>query len=1415
MDPVVTKTPVGRARLKLFVATFTIFLMLFGQAPTAFAAPSISWGQTIEIDEQDDAVQIFAGLSSISGGNRYDGKYIEFSVTGAAATDVLGVATTETPSSVDGVVSIAGTSVYLGDGSSALPVGSIDSTRNGSAGNPLRINFVSAFSNAGFEEGIAGWTKIESQVRLGFTSITANGATHTVPSRPRWFSKCTYDGNDSVYTSPSDFSTVPTGANSTVTSSTDDKSEGSKSLRLRMSATTNRSGGWYVHGPAVVSSPFQAASGDSISFDWRAVGGGDHASVFGYIRNRDTGATTIVLDKWTSEPYGGSQSTSWATKPQTIPATGSYEFVFIAGAHNADCGSQGDAILYIDNVVVQGSRVDDSVATKIANLVTYRNSSDAPPNSRTITLTAIANDDSDGSETATIDITAVNDAPSIDGDADTSAIAKTLVETEESSEANPLASVTGTLSGFDPDGDSPTFTFGISGGSVSGNTVTKVGDYGTLTVNSSTGAYEYVPNMGAIKPLDDEDDVGVPDDPVDSFALTVSDGALTGSGALNVTIDGFTDTEPSAPTVIAVIPGDGHLSVLFDPPESIGGNAITDYEYSTDGTNYRSLGTVPNGSFAVTALSLDGSTSPQNGTSYPISIRADNGELSPVSNSISGTPVSTRAINQPTIQSFDTSRPLTAVNEDFEISGFSSTNSILVTIGLVNQAEDTAFALPNFADSGVTIGSGYSPYSGTAVSDLAFTGSQTAVNAALAGLQLKTGTVRRDFIVNVSASVVSGSVVQSGVTQSFYEYVPSAKITWDAARTAAATRTYGGVQGYLVTITSSAENTFVKDRIEVGGVPATNVWIGASDADEEGVWRWVTGPEGVNGGTVFWRSGTGTVTYDSWAGSEPNNSGGNEHAAVTNWGTANGTWNDLRGTNSNSVKGYVVEYSEWGGQLFDRGTVVASSPSVSMGGPVLTATARTLGASLSWTTPTRSGETVSSYAVTSSPSVDGVSSCTGTTTSCVVSGLTAGVEYSFTVTATWSDSETSASNVASVRALAVSTGGTSSGGGGTTASPTLPVVPPVAPRVLPRIPVPLPTVAGPVLRGNVPPPPPAIPTARVGGRLTPTQTQITSPTGFSLRAGVLNLGLQVQEDQGLVRQNNAGGTEIEVRKGSTAEVSGTGSLPRSTVQVFLPLQGANAKEIARIPVDEAGTFSGDAVFATRVNERPLPIGKQVLQVVSLDQDGQQSVVEMTVNIAQSAPAPEPDRTVGQRPELSPGQFLATNAGEPEVVTVIPVPENRQARVEGDGWQMAVDIPSAGGSVAPSDEGGALLQLVRDEAAVVSGSGFMPGTRADVWLFSEPTLLGTVDIDENGQFTVGVNIDANVVAVGEHTLQLQGVGEDGYVRAANLGVVVNDTVTEVTTEEAVGGFLWWLWLVVALVAVLLVIVLLRFRRKSEA
>jgi hypothetical protein len=227
----------------------------------------------------------------------------------------------------------------------------------------------------------------------------------------------------------------------------------------------------------------------------------------------------------------------------------------------------------------------------------------------------------------------------------------------------------------------------------------------------------------------------------------------------------------------------------------------------------------------------------------------------------------------------------------------------------------------------------------------------------------------------------------------------------------------------------------------------------------------------------------------------------------------------------------------------------------------------------------------------------------------------------------------------------------------------------------------------------------------------------------------------------------------------------------------------------------------------------LPIGRQTLQIVTLDERGRQNVVEMAVNIVQPAPAPEINRENGQAPKLSPGQSLATNAGVPELVDLRVIPNEKQTIIEGDGWTMGITLDSSGSSVSETEDGNGLLELIRDDTATVSGSGFMPGTRADVWLFSEPSILGTVEIDENGEFSGTVSVDGDVIAVGNHTLQIQGVGEDGYVRAANLGVLVKDTQSNFWNEVTDSGLVWWLLAVLAIVT-LAILGYLRVRRNNQ-
>jgi hypothetical protein len=147
-------------------------------------------------------------------------------------------------------------------------------------------------------------------------------------------------------------------------------------------------------------------------------------------------------------------------------------------------------------------------------------------------------------------------------------------------------------------------------------------------------------------------------------------------------------------------------------------------------------------------------------------------------------------------------------------------------------------------------------------------------------------------------------------TRHFYRYIRKLDINWTEARDSAATMEYYGLQGYLATITSAIENDFIWTKTDGVG------WIGASDAEMEGDWKWVTGPET---GTLFWRGNASGYRvnglYSNWSSGEPNNQNSEHYAHINqNPQKEPKSWNDLKNAGDGPqsqyyrAKGFVVEF---------------------------------------------------------------------------------------------------------------------------------------------------------------------------------------------------------------------------------------------------------------------------------------------------------------------------------------------------------------------------------------------------------------------------------------------------------------------------------------------------------------------------
>jgi len=157
-------------------------------------------------------------------------------------------------------------------------------------------------------------------------------------------------------------------------------------------------------------------------------------------------------------------------------------------------------------------------------------------------------------------------------------------------------------------------------------------------------------------------------------------------------------------------------------------------------------------------------------------------------------------------------------------------------------------------------------------------------------------------VLDTSKTQILTSPVQFTANNHYYALLKGHS-SWLSALNAAASESYRGLGGYLATVTSAAEDTFIYNSVITPlSLPITDgysIGLGATDAAVEGAWRWATGPEA---GQV--------LVYQHWLSGQPD-SGTRQN--YLSYALGSSFWEDMYPDASVDPQGYAGFVVEFGG----------------------------------------------------------------------------------------------------------------------------------------------------------------------------------------------------------------------------------------------------------------------------------------------------------------------------------------------------------------------------------------------------------------------------------------------------------------------------------------------------------------------
>ena len=353
----------------------------------AYSQSTLSFSSDVSIETFDGTDQenfIFEDVSSNSnrlidlgksilpsGGTAFfSGSHIDLSLNDSEANnETTKLRTVAVASTTRDRISVVGNKIFVGNGNSTDHIATIDGTLDGSNGQKLRLNIEEpSFTNGDFESAnnLEGWSLEAERAFLDGTFTINQKPTPIDPVYPNFGA----GGSNNVAKGITDQDTLVNEGTMSGGITTTQVNSGSKAVRLTSQNLRDTSGHSVIRGPYLYSnSSVTLGTASSVSFAWRAEGGGDAYDVYAYLVDVNNPSNTIELLNETQNSSAG--NTNWATRTVNINEPGTYQFVFVSGSYDYSGGHVLGAQLFIDDIAVTNAarKLSGSVIENIGSLL--------------------------------------------------------------------------------------------------------------------------------------------------------------------------------------------------------------------------------------------------------------------------------------------------------------------------------------------------------------------------------------------------------------------------------------------------------------------------------------------------------------------------------------------------------------------------------------------------------------------------------------------------------------------------------------------------------------------------------------------------------------------------------------------------------------------------------------------------------------------------------------------------------------------------------------------------------------------------------------------------------------------------------------------------------------------------------------